>query len=184
MAPLNLPTHPTRDQWEQHSMSVNRPNPTLPPCGRGARVHACRVDIRVDVPPNSPPNSQLFNPFPLSLKSTHSPPWYNHRRGTYVINRANAQHSTGPKTEAGKQKSSLNALRHGLTGQIVVMPNEDLEAYQQLLKSFTDHLRPVGPLEATLVQALADCSWRLSRVAAMETNLVTLKLAETRNSRT
>lgn len=32
------------------------------------------------------------------------------------INRANAQHSTGPKTEAGKKQSSLNALRQGLTG--------------------------------------------------------------------
>ena len=46
------------------------------------------------------------------------------------INRENAQHSTGPKTEAGKKQSSLNALRHGLTGQIVVMPTEDLAAYQ------------------------------------------------------
>ncbi len=39
------------------------------------------------------------------------------------INIANAQHSTGPKTPEGKKKSSLNALRHGLTGQIVVMPD-------------------------------------------------------------
>jgi len=30
-----------------------------------------------------------------------------------VINRANAQKSTGPRTAAGKQRSSLNALRHG-----------------------------------------------------------------------
>jgi hypothetical protein len=52
------------------------------------------------------------------------------------INRANAQHSTGPKTESGKQKSSLNALRHGLTSQIVVMPTEDLAAYQLHLQSF------------------------------------------------
>ena len=44
------------------------------------------------------------------------------------INRANAQHSTGPKTVAGKQVSSLNALRHGLTSQIVVMPGEALSA--------------------------------------------------------
>ena len=46
-----------------------------------------------------------------------------------AINRANARHSTGPKTEVGKKQSSLNALRHGLTGQIVVMPYEDLLAY-------------------------------------------------------
>src|ERR1700691_5879329 len=89
------------------------------------------------------------------------------------INRENAQHSTGPKTEAGKQRSSLNALRHGLTGQIVVMPSEDLHAYQLHLKSFTDEYHPNGATEANLVQALADASWRLNRVAALETNLLT-----------
>jgi hypothetical protein len=90
------------------------------------------------------------------------------------INRANAQHSTGPKSEAGKKKSSLNALRHGLTGQIVVMPAEDLQAYQRHLASFTDEYHPQGATEAHLVQALADTSWRLNRVAALETNLLNL----------
>jgi hypothetical protein len=93
------------------------------------------------------------------------------------INIANAQHSTGPKTDAGKKKSSLNALRHGLTGQIVVMPTEDLEAYQSHLKSFTDECDPKGAIEANLVQALADTSWRLNRVAALEANLLTLAAA-------
>ena len=35
---------------------------------------------------------------------------------------------TGPRTEAGKKRTRFNALRHGLTGQIVVMPAEDLAA--------------------------------------------------------
>jgi hypothetical protein len=90
------------------------------------------------------------------------------------INRTNSQLSTGPKTSEGKQRSSLNALRHGLTGQIVVMPNEDLNAYQLHLNSFTDEYSPKGATEANLVQALADTSWRLNRVAALETNLLTL----------
>jgi hypothetical protein len=90
------------------------------------------------------------------------------------INRADSQHSTGPKTAAGKHQSSLNALRHGLTGQIVVMPTEDLQAYQTHLKSFADEYRPQGATEAHLVQALADASWRLNRVAALETNLLAL----------
>ena len=90
------------------------------------------------------------------------------------INRENAQHSTGSKTAEGKQRSSLNALRHGLTGQIVVMPTEDLQAYQSHLESFTDEYTPKGATEGNLVQALADCSWRLNRVAALETNLLTL----------
>jgi hypothetical protein len=93
------------------------------------------------------------------------------------INRANAQHSTGPKTAEGKKQSSLNALRHGLTGQIVVMPAEDLDAYRSHLKSFADQYNPQDVTEANLVQALADCSWRLNRVAAMETNLLTLGIA-------
>jgi len=93
------------------------------------------------------------------------------------INRANSQNSTGPKTPEGKQRSSLNALRHGLTGQIVVMPTEDLEAYQSHLESFTDEYNPKGATEANLVQALADTSWRLNRVAALETNLLTLGIA-------
>ncbi len=93
------------------------------------------------------------------------------------INRANAQHSTGPKTPEGKKHSSLNALRHGLTGQIVVMPTEDLQAYQFHLKSFTGEYNPKGATEAHLVQALADTSWRLNRVAALETNLLTLGIA-------
>ena len=92
------------------------------------------------------------------------------------INRENAQHSTGPKTEAGKQRSSMNALRHGLTGQVVVMPSEDLQAYQQHLASYTGEFRPKGRVEADLVQALADTSWRLNRVAALETNILTLAI--------
>jgi hypothetical protein len=90
------------------------------------------------------------------------------------INRANAQHSTGPKTESGKQRSSQNALRHGLTSQIVVMPTEEIEAYQLHLKSFTEEYDPQGATEANLVQALADASWRLNRVVALETNLLML----------
>jgi len=90
------------------------------------------------------------------------------------INRENAQHSTGPKTEEGKRKSSLNALRHGLSGQIVVMPAEDMGAYHQHLHSFTNEYQPQGATESTLVQFLAETAWRLHRVAALETNLLTL----------
>jgi hypothetical protein len=85
-------------------------------------------------------------------------------------NRANAQHSTGPKTEAGKQRSSLNALRHGLTAQRIVMPEEDQDAYQNHVESFTSEYHPQGPTETHLVQSLADTSWRLNRAAALEVN--------------
>jgi len=93
------------------------------------------------------------------------------------INQANAQHSTGPKTEAGKQRSSLNALTHGLSGQLVVLPNEDLMLYEAHRKTYIDEYHPKGATESHLVQVMADTSWRLGRVGALETNLLTLTYA-------
>lgn len=94
-----------------------------------------------------------------------------------AINKANAQKSTGPRTPAGRQRSSLNALRHGLTGHTIVLPTEDHSAYQRHSLRFFDEFKPVGPLEQQLVQSLADCAWRLNRIPALETNLLTLGLA-------
>jgi len=45
-------------------------------------------------------------------------------------NRRNALRSTGPKTETGKQHSSKNAVRHGLTAEIVIESLEDPEDYK------------------------------------------------------
>jgi hypothetical protein len=93
-------------------------------------------------------------------------------------NRANAAHSTGPKTEAGKKRSSLNAYRHGLTGQTIILPAEDLAAYQAFTRTFFDRYKPVDTIEKQLVQFLADTSWRLNRVAALEHNLMGLGFDE------
>lgn len=90
------------------------------------------------------------------------------------IDRAVSQLSTGPRTVAAKKYLPLNALRHGLTGQIVVMPADDLAAYQSHVKSFTDEYQPQGATEAHLVQALADTAWRLNRAASLEANLLSL----------
>jgi hypothetical protein len=89
------------------------------------------------------------------------------------INQANSQHSTGPRSAEGKQRSSRNALRHGLTAQtVVVLQGEDPAAYQLHLKSYGDEYTPKGATESDLVRSLADLSWRLNRVAALETNLI------------
>jgi hypothetical protein len=93
-------------------------------------------------------------------------------------NRANSQHSTGPRTPAGKQRSSLNALRHGLTGHIIVLPTEDHAAYETHTQRLFADLQPKGALEEQLVQSLADTSWRINRVAALETNLLALGIHE------
>jgi len=97
------------------------------------------------------------------------------------INRANAQNSTGPRTEAGKQRSSLNALRHGLTAQTVVLPSDDLAAYQRHCQEFLDQYRPTNKLETHLTQTIADLSWRLNRILAIETNMLAANSVDTEN---
>src|ERR1700730_15210393 len=94
------------------------------------------------------------------------------------VNKANAQKSTGPRTAAGKQRSSLNALRHGLTGQTIVLPTEDHSAYQRHSQAFLDEYRPKGATEIQLVQSLLDTSWQLNRASAVETNLFSLGITE------
>jgi len=67
--------------------------------------------------------------------------------------RDKAQLSTGPKTPEGKKRSSLNAFRHGLTGQIVIHTPEDRAAFQQHCDAIREALAPVGALETDLAQA-------------------------------
>ena len=95
-----------------------------------------------------------------------------------AVNRKNAARSTGPVTAEGKRRSSLNALRHGLTGQTVVLPEDDLTAYQKHCAEFHAELKPQGLLETKAVQTIADTYWRLDRIRAMENNLFSLGFHE------
>src|SRR5450432_3418414 len=88
-----------------------------------------------------------------------------------AINRANSQHSTGPRTAAGKQRSSLNAIRHGLTARTAVLASEDLAAYQRHCRQFIDEYQPANATETQLVQDLVDTSWRLNRIPSLEAAL-------------
>ena len=89
-----------------------------------------------------------------------------------AINRANSQHSTGPRTQAGKQRSSLNALRHGLTAASPVLPSEDTAAYENHRRRFFDEYQPATPTESQLVQELVDTSWRLNRIPLLEADVL------------
>ena len=89
-----------------------------------------------------------------------------------AINRANSEHSTGPRTDEGKARSSQNALRHGLLSRTPVLPSEDQAAYEQHCRQFFDEYRPATPTETQLTQELADTAWRLNRIPALEANLL------------
>ncbi|NDJ11910.1 MAG: hypothetical protein EBY17_12075 [Acidobacteriia bacterium] len=88
-----------------------------------------------------------------------------------LANQANARHSTGPKTEPGKAKSKMNALRHGLTGQFCVMNEPDRIAWAAFEKDYLEALAPVGAIERQLAITLAQNNWRLNRARAIESNI-------------
>jgi hypothetical protein len=85
-----------------------------------------------------------------------------------AANRANALLSTGPRTEEGKRPSSLNAVKTGLTGATVLLSTDDAAEYQRHIAAYENELQPAGLEERELVQSLADISWRLRRIPALE----------------
>jgi hypothetical protein len=93
-------------------------------------------------------------------------------------NRANAQKSTGPKTEAGKKRSSLNAFRHGLTGQVLVLPEEDREAFNQLAEKTMAELQILGEHETQLAKTYIMAIWNVQRAMAVQDTMFSLGLME------
>jgi hypothetical protein len=85
-----------------------------------------------------------------------------------AANRANAQLSTGPRTEEGKHISSLNAVRTGLTGQTVLLPSDDAAYYERHVQRFVADHKPETDRESELVQHLADGQWRMNRIPGLE----------------
>ncbi len=86
-------------------------------------------------------------------------------------NHRNAQQSTGPRTEAGKKRASLNARTHGLTAADAVIPGEsegDFEAYRAALWAEWEPKDADQAFEAEL--AIND-GWRLLRAQRLESGL-------------
>jgi hypothetical protein len=89
-------------------------------------------------------------------------------------NRENARHSPGQRTEAGKSRTRLNGLRHGLTGQTALLPDEDRAAYDRHHTEFLAELKPEGVIEIQIAHHIADDYWRLNRLKAVENNIFAL----------
>lgn len=92
--------------------------------------------------------------------------------------RENGAQSHGPVTDEGRQASARNATRHGLAAQTVVLDNESLEDYHQVLQCYLDHFQPRHIIELDLVHQLAAASWRLARSAAVESGLLSGKMKD------
>jgi hypothetical protein len=86
-----------------------------------------------------------------------------------LANRQNAELSSGPRTVEGKQASSRNATRHGLTGSQIVMPGEDAAAYEELRRGLWRTFKPANDAERLLADQIAANAWRLMRAQRVET---------------
>jgi hypothetical protein len=90
-----------------------------------------------------------------------------------AANAANAQKSTGPKTTAGKERSSRNALTHGLTTLPGLLPDEDAQAYADFSDAMFEHYSTDGPLEYVILEDVTACLWRLRRYPQAEAGIMT-----------
>ena len=87
-------------------------------------------------------------------------------------NRRNARKSTGPKTEAGKAASSVNAISHGLTAAgDVLLQDESADAFEELQRDMLADLAPQGALQGMLARRIVQLLWRLDRAARLEAEL-------------
>ena len=99
-------------------------------------------------------------------------------------NRRNARFSTGPRTLAGKLTARLNAVQHGLTGQLTIIPRSEYPTYIALDQRMTASLNPIGEQELQLAARLVRDTWRLHRAAANEENLYALDLIQSESPST
>jgi hypothetical protein len=82
-------------------------------------------------------------------------------------------HATGPRSDAGKEHSSLNAVRHGLRSERPVLPGEDADAWDAFSAAVVATYAPANALERELAERIALQLWRLRRAARYEVQVAT-----------
>ena len=97
-------------------------------------------------------------------------------------NRLNAQKSTGPRTDQGKSKSRLNAIRDNITGQIITLSDKDRPIFEDLKAKLIAGFDPQTPIEHKLAHDIAWDSWRLDHLRAIEMNVYALGMQELENT--
>lgn len=89
-------------------------------------------------------------------------------------NQANAKKSTGATSDEGKAVIATNALKHGLFAQRLILQDENLDEYAQLIDGLFNSLNPVGTLEQLLVEKIAVATWKQLRLVRAESASIEL----------
>ena len=86
-----------------------------------------------------------------------------------AANRLNAQKSTGPRTSAGKERASLNALKTGIfCGGKSVLPGESQSDYDALRDSIFSAIDQDDPIELVLAERMVAARWKIARLSTAE----------------
>jgi len=85
-----------------------------------------------------------------------------------AANQANAHHSTGPKTAAGKAIVAQNNFRHGLTGAFRVLDRENPEEYRAMQLALEKEHQPATATEEMLVETMAHSYWLRKRALILQ----------------
>ena len=87
-------------------------------------------------------------------------------------NRRNAQKSSGPRTEAGKAVSRLNALKTGIDAVLSVVKDENPDSLAQLTESFYRDHQPANATECAILDGIIRDTWLLRRFFHIEAELL------------
>ena len=95
-------------------------------------------------------------------------------RAQRAANRRNAQASTGPLTDAGKQTSSHNAQTHGCSAspEFSILQNEDPNDFTALIERIRVEMQPATEHEGFLVGLMAQARWKRGRIQFHEMELL------------
>jgi hypothetical protein len=95
-----------------------------------------------------------------------------------AVRRANAEKSTGPRTANGKQISRMNAVKHNLSGQNLILLESERVAYNRMATSMLNDLNPKTEPERQIAQKIIDTNFRLNRLTAIESNMFSFGLLD------
>jgi len=70
---------------------------------------------------------------------------------------------TGPRTPAGKARSSRNAVKHGLRSCALVVPGEDVQDCESFLTETMASLEPRGRAAEEIARQFAETMWMARR---------------------
>ncbi len=85
-----------------------------------------------------------------------------------AANRANAQKSTGPRTDTGQEKVSQNGRKHGLCGTFKVLECESQPEYDDLLERYMQAEQPADDVERELVAKMVRHTWTSDRAVRLQ----------------